>query len=85
MRGRAALAFLTAWLLFSLGWIGSVCGQTGGLDEFAVLANKAKALLDARQYQDALPLYQRLLNMCERSLGPEHPSTATMVRSLARL
>ena len=36
-------------------------------------------------YDQALPLYQRALKICEKALGPEHPDTATSLNNLALL
>jgi len=36
-------------------------------------------------YSEARPLFERALAMCEKALGPEHPSTATRLNNLADL
>ena len=36
-------------------------------------------------YDQALPLYQRALKICEKALGPKHPDTATSLNNLAGL
>jgi hypothetical protein len=36
-------------------------------------------------YAAARPLYERALAICEKALGPEHPSTATSLNNLASL
>ena len=36
-------------------------------------------------YDQALPLYQRALQIREKALGPEHPDTATSLNNLALL
>jgi tetratricopeptide (TPR) repeat protein len=42
-------------------------------------------LLYKRQgrYAEAEPLYQRALAICEKTLGPDHPSTVLSVRNYA--
>ena len=37
------------------------------------------------RYAEAEPLYQRALAIREKALGPEHPSTATVLRNYTRL
>jgi len=54
--------------------------------EAARLLNQAGYYLQARaQYDEALPLYQRALAICEKTLGLEHPTTATSLNNLALL
>ena len=36
-------------------------------------------------YEKALPLYQRVLQISEKVIGPEHPDTATSLNSLGNL
>jgi tetratricopeptide (TPR) repeat protein len=37
------------------------------------------------KYEQAEPLYQRALAICERSLGPDHPTTVTIRENYASL
>ncbi len=41
--------------------------------------------LDEGQYAQAQPLFEQTLSIKERSLGPEHPDTATSLDNLASL
>ena len=59
-----------------------------GLDSVAAarLLNQSGRYLDGRaRYAEAEPLYQRALAICEKVLGPDHPSTATSLNNLALL
>ena len=40
---------------------------------------------DEERYDEAEPLYIRALDITEKALGPEHPSTATFLNNLAGL
>jgi tetratricopeptide (TPR) repeat protein len=54
--------------------------------EAARLMNRAGYYLKERaQYAEAEPLYQRALDIREKTLGPEHPDTATSLNNLAGL
>jgi len=47
------------------------------------LNNLASLYHDVGQYAQALPLYQRSLDISEKFLGPEHPDVATSLNNLA--
>jgi CHAT domain-containing protein/Tfp pilus assembly protein PilF len=48
----------------------------------AALTERAKAHISKGEYQKALPLLQRALEIREKQLGPEHPETATSLNNL---
>jgi tetratricopeptide (TPR) repeat protein len=49
------------------------------------LNNLGALYYSQRQYEKALPLYERALRIQEQVLGPEHPHTATSLNNLADL
>jgi tetratricopeptide (TPR) repeat protein len=51
----------------------------------AALTERAAAHISKGEYQKALPLLQRALEIREKELGPEHPATATSLNNLAML
>ena len=63
-----------------------------GLAAKAEEASKADALsrqvielYEAGKYQEAIPVALQLLELCEKTSGPEHPLTATSLNNLAEL
>jgi len=54
-------------------------------DEAARLAQRASAALQAGQFQEAETLHHQVLAIHEKSLGPEHPTTATSVSNLGNV
>ena len=50
-----------------------------------LLMQAGNYLEQSAQYAQAEPLYQGALAICEKMLGPEHPSTATTLHELAVL
>ncbi len=57
----------------------------GGSDEAAQLAARAEAALRQGQYQEAETLHHQVLAIHEKSLGAEHPTTATSVSNLGNV
>ena len=53
-------------------------------DFAASLNNLAGLYRDQRRYTEAEPLYQRSLQICERSLGIAHPNTMAVRGNYAR-
>ena len=53
--------------------------------EAVSLNNLAKLYYTQGQYAQAEPLYKRVLAICEKALGPEHPDTATSLNNLGLL
>ena len=49
------------------------------------LNNLAVLYYNMGDYEKALPLYQRALEICEKVLGPQHPDVATTLNNLAEL
>jgi hypothetical protein len=50
-----------------------------------LLSNAGDYLMLSAQYEQAEPLFERALAICERVLGPDHPDTALSLTSLATL
>jgi tetratricopeptide (TPR) repeat protein len=59
--------------------------QQHNLELASLLSKTADYLLQRAQYQQAEPLYQRALSMCEQMLGNEHPQIAFPLNGLADL
>jgi tetratricopeptide (TPR) repeat protein len=53
------------------------------VDEAAILFAQATQYLDQGRYDEAEPLYQRVLAIIEKALGPDHPDTASSLNNLA--
>ncbi|GHO63193.1 hypothetical protein KSC_020850 [Ktedonobacter sp. SOSP1-52] len=62
------------WAQTEIGWDGT----------WQVLSSKPP-LTDQGRYEEAEPLYQRALAICERSPGAMHPDTCTILNNLAGL
>jgi CHAT domain-containing protein len=58
-------------------------GYPPGEEGVIELASRAKSLVDAGAYAEALPLQLRALAIREKSLGPNHPDTALALNELA--
>jgi tetratricopeptide (TPR) repeat protein len=56
-----------------------------GLDEAAALNQQVTQLYNQGRYSEAIPLAQRVLTMCEKAFGPDHPDVATSLNNLAEL
>ncbi len=54
-------------------------------DDANVLSWFGNSLLEAGRYAEAEPLYKRALDIREKALGKDHPSTATSLNNLAAL
>src|SRR5260370_28922338 len=61
----------------------SMRGQGGDLTEAQRLNEQFLQHYKTGQYQQAIPLAQRELAICEKALGPEHPETAVVLNNLA--
>ncbi len=59
--------------------------QQHNLELASLLTKTADYLLQRAQYQQAEPLYQRALSICEQMLGNEHPQVAFPLNGLATL
>ena len=74
---RRALALVVAILWLSPA---SLHAQSEALmDAF----RQGEALYDAGRYEDAIPNWQRAIELGERELGPDHPTTGTLLVWLA--
>ncbi len=60
-------------------------GADDPLEEARALNQQAIELHQAGRSQEALPLFQRVLQIREKALGPEHPDTAQSLNNLALL
>ena len=49
------------------------------------LNRRVLELYQAGKYQQAMPIARQLLEICEKTLGPKHPDTATSLNDLAEL
>jgi tetratricopeptide (TPR) repeat protein len=56
-----------------------------GLDEATALNQQVTQLYNQGRYSEAIPLAQRVLTICEKALGPDHPDVATSLNNLAEL
>ena len=76
--------FLVLLCLGVLG-AGAAAGEGTPQEEAQRLNQQAVELYQAGQYQKALPLVQRALEINEKALGPEHPDLAVSLNNLAGL
>ncbi len=76
----------TKWLLVGLVclalWPPAAYGQSS---ELVDAYYRAGALYAEGHYQEALPFAQEALRLSEREYGPDHPATATMLTTLAKI
>jgi tetratricopeptide (TPR) repeat protein len=63
-------------------WPASLHAQSEALME---AYNQGQALYAAGQYEEAIPLFRRALELGEREFGPDHPTTAVLINNLAFL
>jgi len=63
----------------------SVSAQSEDLEEAKRLNERAMELLEAGQYDEAVPLAERALAIREKALGSEHPDVAASLNNLASL
>ena len=75
------LAAILVLIAMCLGPVGSHAQSS----ELVQTIQKGAALYKAKRYAEALPFYKKAVELAERTLGPQHPTTATHIRSLARL
>ena len=59
--------------------------QSEDLEEAKRLNREVGQLYDAGQYDEAIPLAKRVLTICEKTLGPNHPDVAGPLNYLALL
>jgi CHAT domain-containing protein/Tfp pilus assembly protein PilF len=80
---RSRLLWLVCLLMVLLA--APARGADSPLEEAKALNQKVVELYQAGRYQEALPLAQRVLEIREKALGPEHPGTAASLNNLAEL
>ena len=87
MRTVLAFVILVMVVAVSVGWGASdpaEIAEASNPDETAAaLTERAAAHISKGEYQKALPLLQRALEMNEKQLGPEHPETVNSLDWLA--
>jgi tetratricopeptide (TPR) repeat protein len=54
-----------------------------GYQRFRLMGLQAVQLSERRQYQEAQPLFEKMLVICRKVLGEEHPQTASCYNSVA--
>lgn len=59
--------------------------RAAGSDDPQVLANRASDLASKGQYREAESLQQRVVQIHEKAVGPEHPLTATSISNLGNV
>jgi CHAT domain-containing protein/Tfp pilus assembly protein PilF len=79
--------YLATFLMFLLLYSLSVATTENDpiLREARKLYQKALELRDADKYDEAIPLFERVLGIRERTLGPDHPDVADALNSLGVL
>jgi tetratricopeptide (TPR) repeat protein len=80
---RGAIVIGVDLVLITLSVVG--CGQGPDLKEVASLSQKVIQFYMEGHYEEAIPLAERALKICEKRLGPEHPKTAMSFNNLALL
>lgn len=70
-------------LLVYLFGFSSVAVAQDSLQEASTLNEQVAKLYQQGQYREAIPLAQRVLEIYEKVLGPEHPDTAAALNNLA--
>ena len=78
---RAYLLAGAFLVLLSL-WPGNAPAQSEALDK---ADRQGQALYQAGRYGEAIPFYEKALQLSEREFGPEHPKVATSLNNLALL
>ncbi|WP_053111350.1 CHAT domain-containing protein [Nitrosospira briensis] len=73
---------ITLLLMMSLS---PASAYSGAKDDATQLNQQALALYQQSKYEEALPLYQRILALQEETIGLEHAETARTLNSLAKL
>ena len=74
-RRTLALVFAILW-----PWSSSLHAQSEALME---AYRQGETLYHAGQYEQAIPLFRKALELGEQEFGPEHPTTAALLNSLA--
>jgi len=69
-----------AILMETMGWTADF-----SIKEAELLNQEVNRFCKQGQYEDAIPLAERILAICEKSLGPEHPQTALALSKLAEI
>jgi len=69
-----------SFLMGTLGWAADF-----SIQEAKELNQEVIRLRKQGQYAEAIPLAERILAICDKSLGPEHPETALALSNLATL
>lgn len=59
--------------------------SASGPDTFSSISDLAMVLHRRRQYQDALPLYQKAYAGFEKTLGPDHPLTQRCAKDYSKM
>ena len=72
-----ALILVILWL-----WPTSLHAQSEALDE---ANNQGRALYEAGWYKQAIPFWDKALELSEREFGPDHETTAIFLNNLALL
>ena len=80
MRNRICYAFVSIWCALALSQ--PAAAQS---DEWKSLIQEAGTLHRQGQYDRAVVLAKKALEIAERDLGPEHPNVATSLNNLAEL
>ena len=74
------ILLLLGWILLAPAWFGSTRAETPALAEARSTALK---LYRARQYQQAIPHFEKVLTLSEREYGRDHAKTAKALIDLA--
>ncbi|MDO9229340.1 MAG: tetratricopeptide repeat protein [Syntrophales bacterium] len=78
--GKSVLIVLATLLASTPAW-----SNEDSLQKAKELNQEFIRLYTQGQYTEAIPLSERIRAICEKALGPEHPSTATSLNNLAEL
>lgn len=70
-------------LVVCLFGISSVAVAEDSIQEAKALNEQVLKLYQEGRYREAIPLAERILNIHEKTLGPEHPDTAASLNNLA--
>ena len=77
--------FFCAGIIVVLGVSSATAQSQADLKEAAASIKLAERLVNAGNYNDALPIQERTLAIREKALGPEHPDTASAINNLAKI
>ncbi len=81
--GKLALILLVFYLAFSVRSFAKLSPQDEA--KLTSLAEKVGELYQSGKFAEAIPLAQESLALAEKTLGPNHPESATQVNNLAEL